>query len=93
MTEIGASEAKNKLSALLDRVERGEEVVITRRGRAVAKLAPMAGGSGSQPRTGGRAPHPRARQGDEPRLIRLGGMEAVSRSSTPMIWGPRVTPP
>jgi len=40
MTEIGAFEAKNKLSALLDRVERGEEVVITRRGRPVAKLVP-----------------------------------------------------
>ena len=38
MTEIGAFEAKNKLSALLDQVERGEEVVITRRGRPVAKL-------------------------------------------------------
>lgn len=45
MTEIGAFEAKNKLSALLDQVERGEEVVITRRGRAVAKLVPMEGGT------------------------------------------------
>jgi prevent-host-death family protein len=38
MTEVGAFEAKNKLSELLDRAERGEEVVITRRGRPVAKL-------------------------------------------------------
>ena len=38
MTEIGVFEAKNKLSELLDRVERGEHVVITRRGKAVAKL-------------------------------------------------------
>ena len=45
MTEIGAFEAKNKLSALLDQVERGEEVVITRRGRAVAKLVPIEGGA------------------------------------------------
>jgi antitoxin (DNA-binding transcriptional repressor) of toxin-antitoxin stability system len=37
MQEIGAFEAKNTLSALLDRVEQGEEVVITRRGRPVAK--------------------------------------------------------
>jgi prevent-host-death family protein len=36
--EVGASEARNKLSALLDRVEAGEEVVITRRGRPVARL-------------------------------------------------------
>jgi len=41
MTEIGAFEAKNKLSELLDRVERGDEVVITRRGRPVAKLIPL----------------------------------------------------
>jgi prevent-host-death family protein len=36
--EIGAFEAKNKLSALLDLVERGEEVRITRHGKAVARL-------------------------------------------------------
>jgi prevent-host-death family protein len=41
MDEIGAFDAKNKLSALLDKVERGEEVVITRRGRPVAKLVPV----------------------------------------------------
>jgi len=41
MDEIGAFDAKNKLSALLDKVERGEEIVITRRGRPVAKLVPM----------------------------------------------------
>jgi prevent-host-death family protein len=43
MSEIEAAEAKNAFSALLDRVERGEEVVITRRGRAVARLVPMEG--------------------------------------------------
>ena len=41
MTEVGSFEAKNKLSELLDRVERGEEVVITRRGKPTAKLVPM----------------------------------------------------
>jgi prevent-host-death family protein len=40
-TEIGAFEAKNKLSALLERVERGEEITITRRGRPVARLVPV----------------------------------------------------
>ena len=44
MDEIGAFDAKNKLSALLDKVERGEEIVITRRGRPVAKLVPLARG-------------------------------------------------
>lgn len=38
MQEIGAFEAKNTLGTLLDRVEHGEEIVITRRGRPVARL-------------------------------------------------------
>jgi len=45
MIEIGAFEAKNKLSSLLDQVESGNEVVITRRGRPVAKLVPVEGGA------------------------------------------------
>ena len=40
MREIGAFEAKSKLGQLLDWVEAGEEVVITRRGKVVAKLVP-----------------------------------------------------
>jgi prevent-host-death family protein len=40
MSEIGAFEAKNTLGSLLDRVENGEEIVITRHGRAVARLVP-----------------------------------------------------
>ncbi|HEX4199581.1 MAG TPA: type II toxin-antitoxin system prevent-host-death family antitoxin [Caulobacteraceae bacterium] len=42
MSKIGAFEAKNTLGALLDRVERGEEIVITRHGKPVARLAPCA---------------------------------------------------
>ncbi len=38
MRQIGAFEAKNTLGSLLDMVERGEEVVITRRGKPVARL-------------------------------------------------------
>jgi prevent-host-death family protein len=40
--EIGAFEAKNKLGMLLDRVEAGEEIVITRHGKPVARLVPNA---------------------------------------------------
>lgn len=43
MREVGAFEAKNKLSELLDLAERGEEVVITRHGREVARLVPPKG--------------------------------------------------
>lgn len=41
MSEVGSFEAKNTFSALLDRAEHGEEIVITRRGRPVAKLVPL----------------------------------------------------
>jgi prevent-host-death family protein len=40
MPEFGAFEAKNRLGHLLDLVERGEEVTITRHGREVARLVP-----------------------------------------------------
>jgi prevent-host-death family protein len=39
-SEVGAFEAKNALGTLLDRVERGEEIVITRHGKPVARLVP-----------------------------------------------------
>jgi prevent-host-death family protein len=38
--QIGAFEAKNRLSELLQLVENGEEVTITRHGKPVAKLVP-----------------------------------------------------
>jgi len=40
MKQVGDLEAKNELGALLDLVEHGEEVLITRRGKAVAKRVP-----------------------------------------------------
>jgi len=40
VNQIGAFQAKNTLGTLLDRVERGEEIVITRHGKAVARLVP-----------------------------------------------------
>jgi prevent-host-death family protein len=43
MREIGAFEAKNTLGTLLDCVEQGEEIVITRHGRPVARLVPNVG--------------------------------------------------
>jgi prevent-host-death family protein len=37
--EIGAFEAKNKLSQLLDLVERGEEITITCHGKEIARIS------------------------------------------------------
>jgi len=42
MSCIGIYEAKTHLTALLGRVEDGEEVTITRHGRPVARLVPVA---------------------------------------------------
>jgi len=41
MKEIGAFEAKNKLAQLLDLAENGEEIIITRHGKQVARLGPI----------------------------------------------------
>lgn len=38
MLEVNVKEARSKLSILLDRVERGEEIIIKRRGKKVALL-------------------------------------------------------
>jgi prevent-host-death family protein len=40
MRTAGVREARQNLSALLDEVRKGHEVVITERGRPVAKLVP-----------------------------------------------------
>lgn len=40
MRQVGTFEAKNTLSALLDRVQAGEEIEITRNGKPIARLVP-----------------------------------------------------
>ncbi len=40
MLKVGAFEAKTHLSRLLARVARGEEVLITKRGKPMARLVP-----------------------------------------------------
>ncbi len=41
MKVIGAFDAKNRLGHLLDLAEKGEEIVITRHGKQVARLLPI----------------------------------------------------
>jgi prevent-host-death family protein len=43
MQTVGAYEAKTHLPALLDRVEQGEQITITRHGVPVATLVPASG--------------------------------------------------
>lgn len=47
MITVNLAHAKAHLSALIDKVENGEAVLITRRGRPVARIAPV-----EQPRRG-----------------------------------------
>ena len=50
MESIGLFDAKTHLSELVARAERGEEVVITRHNKPVAKLVPMSHGAADAPR-------------------------------------------
>ena len=39
---LGVFDAKSRFSELIDRAERGEEIVVTRHGKPVARVAPLA---------------------------------------------------
>ena len=41
MSIVNLAEAKTHLSHLLDQVEAGEEIVITRRGQPIARITPL----------------------------------------------------
>lgn len=46
MTEVGVRELRNCLSRWLDRVKQGEEVLVTDRGRPVARLSSVSADQG-----------------------------------------------
>lgn len=43
MISVPLAQAKNQLSELIDRVEHGETIAVTKRGKSVAQLVPMPG--------------------------------------------------
>ena len=43
--QVNAKQARSSFRGLLDRVEQGEEIVITRHGKPVARLAPPKSGT------------------------------------------------
>ena len=49
-TTVGSFEAKTHLAALIDRAAAGEEVIITRRGKPVARLVAMEGDADGEAR-------------------------------------------
>ncbi|WP_442582597.1 type II toxin-antitoxin system Phd/YefM family antitoxin [Mesorhizobium sp. ASY16-5R] len=68
MREVGTFEAKNRLSSLLDLVEAGEEITITRNGKPVARLVAAEGRDIEEARqaaAGLRAIREKARRGSE----------------------------
>ena len=50
MTRASISELKARLSAYLDMVRQGEEVLVTDRGRLIARLAPVTGSDHAESR-------------------------------------------
>jgi antitoxin (DNA-binding transcriptional repressor) of toxin-antitoxin stability system len=70
MTEVALFEAKNRLSELIDRVQRGEVIAITRRGKIVAQLALPGTHDGTGPAQEAVAGLRAARQG-----VRLGKLK------------------
>jgi prevent-host-death family protein len=63
-SSVGFSEARERLGELLDRVERGEEIVIERDGRAVSKLVPVAVSEAREAKGGAPKQGERRRFGD-----------------------------
>jgi prevent-host-death family protein len=51
VTTVGAFEAKTHFSSLLERVARGEQIIITRHGTPVARLAPVGGSDPARARS------------------------------------------
>jgi len=68
MKKATITEAKNQLSALIDRVQHGETIVITDRGRPVARLVSALSGAAEDP---------------EGRLARLERRGGVRRATAP----------
>ena len=50
MTTASAREVQHELSAILDRVEAGEEITVTRRGKAIARIVPVAAKKPARPK-------------------------------------------
>lgn len=52
MKAVGIFEAKSTLSQLVDQVEAGVEIILTRHGKPVARLAPLTAGDAAFSATG-----------------------------------------
>lgn len=72
--EVGVRELRNNLSRFLERVQAGEEVVVTDRGRVVARVVPASGERALDRLIArGLVTPARARKGAAPRPITIAG--------------------
>lgn len=70
MNTVNLTQARARLSELVSRAEHGEEIVITRRGRAVARLSPTLRPLDLARLRAGLAVQPVARGASAARLVR-----------------------
>ncbi len=77
MPQVGIRELKDRLSGYLKRVQGGEEIVVTERGRSVARIVPV------KPASLKRALKPMLREGS----VRWSGGKPRGASRRPMIRG------
>ena len=77
MSQVGVRELKDRLSGYLKRVQGGEEIVVTERGRSVARIVPVKTSSLQ------RAFEPMLREG----AVRWGGGKPRGASRRPVIRG------
>lgn len=77
MSQVGVRELKNGLSRYLKRVQKGEEIVVTERGRSVARLVPATRSTLDQ------ALEPLLRDG----TVRWGGGKPRGARRRPMLQG------
>ena len=79
MTSVGVRELRQNASELLRRVERGETIEITDRGRPVAVLAPLpSGGALERLKAGGEIESPATSTGELPGPVVSVGTELPS---------------
>lgn len=78
MTTVGVRELKNRLSEYLDRVQSGERLVVSERGRPVAVILPA-------------GIDPRLEELLRDRVVRWDGGKPRGSSRAPKIKGPTVT--
>jgi prevent-host-death family protein len=76
--EAGVRELHDRLSENLERVQRGGQVVVTHRGRPIARLSAIASDGGSPPARATHAPRARARRSPGAREARGSVAELVA---------------